>query len=253
MSLLRLMAVLPGALVIRASLLLSTAMLVLSPNWRVLAQNAPRSEAEEIRKELQQLKIEYEQRIQRLEERLKLLEAGGTNGVESGSSPVTTHAINPTTEQPPGAVSSSRDLNRELNFGFQRPTESHERALVAEPQPWRERAEEVLEQFIDIHGYFRAGYGRSDEGGPQVAFQAPGALAKYRLGNEAENYGELAFGKSFYVPDIFKLDQSVAPGTPTGPIARVQVRMSMHNPYQDLLSSSSTDFGLPAAWGASVM
>lgn len=34
-------------------------------------------------------------------------------------------------------------------------------------------------------GYFRIGVGRSEGGGNQVDFQAPGARAKYRLGNEA--------------------------------------------------------------------
>ena len=39
-----------------------------------------------------------------------------------------------------------------------------------------------------------------------VAFQAPGAVSKYRLGNEAETYGELILGKNFYLPGIFNLD-----------------------------------------------
>ena len=66
--------------------------------------------------------------------------------------------------------------------------------------------EKVLREYVDITGYFRAGYGRDDEGGPQVAFQAPGALAKGRLGNEAENYGELTIGKNFYLPGAFSLN-----------------------------------------------
>ena len=82
-------------------------------------------------------------------------------------------------------------------------------------------------------------------GGKQVAFKAPGAGAKYRLGNEAETYGELTIGKNFYAPGLFGLDEPPrADGTPTGPIARVQATISIYNPYQDLLSSSGTDFGL---------
>jgi maltoporin len=46
---------------------------------------------------------------------------------------------------------------------------------------------------FEYHGYFRSGYGLNGEGGEQVAFQAPGADAKYRLGNEAETYGEFIF------------------------------------------------------------
>jgi maltoporin len=38
-------------------------------------------------------------------------------------------------------------------------------------------------------------------GGQQVAFQAPGAGAKYRLGNEAETYGEFIFVNNWVNPD----------------------------------------------------
>ena len=137
------------------------------------------------------------------------------------------------------------------NEQFQRNTESREQALLSASPPWRERVELVLQDFLDFHGYFRAGYGRDDQGGPQVAFQAPGAFAKYRLGNEAENYGELTFGKDFYVPNLFRLDPRERPdGTPSGPIARVQATLSIFNPYRELLSSGSTDFGLPEAWAS---
>ncbi|ACY17640.1 maltoporin [Haliangium ochraceum] len=44
---------------------------------------------------------------------------------------------------------------------------------------------------FEYHGYLRSGAGFSLDGGEQVAFQAPGAYAKYRLGNETETYGEL--------------------------------------------------------------
>jgi maltoporin len=45
---------------------------------------------------------------------------------------------------------------------------------------------------FEFHGYLRSGYGMNGEGGKMEAFKAPGAFAKYRLGNEAETYGELA-------------------------------------------------------------
>ena len=70
----------------------------------------------------------------------------------------------------------------------------------------KERIEKVLNDFVDVKGYFRAGYGRDQKGGPQPAFQAPGAFAKYRLGNETENYGELTVGKNWYVSDLFSLE-----------------------------------------------
>ena len=53
---------------------------------------------------------------------------------------------------------------------------------------------------FEFHGYFRRAYGLNSEGGQQVAFQAPGAGAKYRLGNEAETYAELIFVNNWLNP-----------------------------------------------------
>jgi maltoporin len=46
---------------------------------------------------------------------------------------------------------------------------------------------------FEFQGYLRAGFGVDDQGNAQVAFQAPNAESKYRLGNEAETYLETAF------------------------------------------------------------
>jgi len=54
---------------------------------------------------------------------------------------------------------------------------------------------------FEFHGYFRSGYALNSQGGQQVAFQAPGAGAKYRLGNEAETYGEFIFVNNWVNPD----------------------------------------------------
>ena len=115
----------------------------------------------------------------------------------------------------------------------------------------KERAERVLENFIELGGYFRAGYARSGKGGPMEAFKAPGAASKYRLGNEAENYGELILSKNFYLPGIFSLDAGERAGSPLhGPIARVQLRLSFFNPYSAFASSDATSVGLPEAWAS---
>ena len=62
------------------------------------------------------------------------------------------------------------------------------------------KLQEQVKSF-EFHGYFRSGYGLNSEGGQQVAFQAPGADAKYRLGNEAETYGELIFVNNWLNPE----------------------------------------------------
>ena len=139
----------------------------------------------------------------------------------------------------------------DLQEPFVDPTDSIQLSIAEQrSRPIRERMESILRNYIDVTGYFRAGYGRDDEGGPQTGFQAPGALAKGRLGNEPENYGELTFSKNFYLPGAFSLSRNSTGPQPTGPIASFQVRLSMYNPYQNYLDSSATQFGLPEAWGA---
>lgn len=206
------------------------------------------TEAQQLREELRRLKQDYGQRIEQLERRLQQLETPPptSNRVES-----VTAMVAPATNASVNVQSNAAAARAFADQQFQRDTESRERAVLAESSVLRDRVEHVLQDFVDISGYLRAGYGRDNEGGPQVAFQAPGAFAKYRLGNEAETYGELTFGKNFYVPGLFKLDPEQRPdGTPDGPIAHVQATMSIYNPYQDLLSPSGTDFGLPEAWAS---
>src|SRR5512140_724512 len=87
-------------------------------------------------------------------------------------------------------------------------------APAAPPQPVVEGnplAEQQLEQvrqmvsgmpkLIEPNGYIRAGIGVNSKGGKQEAFQAPGAYAKYRLGNEPDLYGEFGFTFNWVNPD----------------------------------------------------
>ena len=60
------------------------------------------------------------------------------------------------------------------------------------------RAAEVASIPMDLHGYIRAGSDTSTEGGEMAAFQLPGAGSKYRLGNEAEDYGEFSLDAQVY-------------------------------------------------------
>jgi maltoporin len=218
-------------------------LLSCSSTQRALAETGTPTEAEQIRQELRTLRLEYERRMHDLEERLRRLEVPVSPAVTNlaQAAPVTNAAALRV------AVTARQFAEEE----FQRDTESRERALLTSTNPITARVDQVLQDFLDIHGYFRAGYGRNDQGGSQVAFQAPGAFSKYRLGNEAETYGELTFGKNFYVAGLFKGEANPSSeNEPVGPLARVQTTMSVYNPYQELLNSSSTDFGLPEIWGA---
>ncbi|MHB0775909.1 maltoporin [Halomonas sp. WWR20] len=68
---------------------------------------------------------------------------------------------------------------------------------------------------IDFHGYARSGIGATSGGGDQACFQARGASAKYRLGNECDTYAELGFGSTLYEQDgkSFYFDSLVAYST----------------------------------------
>jgi maltoporin len=200
------------------------------------------SDTEAIRAEMQQMKQDYDQRIQSLEKQLQQLEAKSA-------------ATNP-----PAQASAATKTNAEATINelyetfaqeqFAPDNVARERAMAQEQsKPLKERIQQVLNNYVDITGYFRAGYGLDNKGGPQPAFMAPGAFAKYRLGNEAEDYGELAFGKNWYVPGLFSPDAPVRPdGTPTGPIARTEVRVSFYNPFPSSGSSGTFQAGLPEAW-----
>src|SRR6516164_9669876 len=72
--------------------------------------------------------------------------------------------------------------------------------LLREADTKIENLQQQVHSF-EFHGYFRSGYGLNSEGGQQVAFQAPGADAKYRLGNEAETYGEFIFVNNWLNPE----------------------------------------------------
>lgn len=147
-----------------------------------------------------------------------------------------------------GAVERTKEFAQQ---SFKNDTETRTQALAFQDRVLADRFEKVLSDFIEIGGYFRAGYGRNSEGGALAAFRAPGAGAKYRLGNEAENYGELVLGKNLYLPGVFHVDEDLRPdGTPSGPIARVQLRLSFYNPHESLNSTAATSVGLPEAWAS---
>jgi maltoporin len=213
-------------------------------------QAQPNNDLRETRQEMEQLKQEYDQMKQAYEARFKKLDERLTQLETASSAPAGAPEAAVSVFKPAPKITVVATSPEEMRF--QEPTDSMQLALAGqENKPVRERMERVLREYVDITGYFRAGYGRDDEGGPQAAFQAPGALAKGRLGNEAENYGEIAIGKNFYLPEAFSLSRSPRPnGTSSQPVARFLVRISMFNPYQNYLVSSGTSFGIAEAWGA---
>jgi len=200
------------------------------------------TEADKLRAELEALKIENARQAERmrlLEERLRALETPAAVVVPSGL---------PSADEALAAADRAQLL---VKKEYQHDTESREQSLLTAEHPYAGRVQEVLQGFMDIHGYFRAGYGRNSNGGSMVGFQAPAASAKYRLGNEADTYGEITFGKNFYGEGAFKVDDTAGEiSAGSGPIGRFQTTLAAYTPIQDAISSGSASFTFAEIWGS---
>jgi len=232
-----------------AILLLVSAVFI--PTSLVVAQDA--NAAAELRAEVKAMRAEYETRIKKLEERIAQLEKKTPTPVASPAR--VTAAEREVIEKALEDKDKAKVLEEEMyqaRLSFLGNTEIQDISRHFEASKLREeRLEAVLESFVDISGYFRAGYGRSDAGGPQRGFGIPGiGGTKYRLGNEAENYGEVAFSKTFFAPGIFDSESgaTVLNRSKEGPVAQTNVRLSIFNPYSD--AGGTTDFGMPELWAS---
>jgi maltoporin len=178
----------------------------------------------ELQKELQQMKSDYESKIALLEKRISQLETAsaspspspaGTPATPAVKLPAPTNAtaVPPTPQIAPG-VKVPPDLSQSVvhtAWKLMSSGQSNTAALQEEVGQGLEYdqlrdAEVRLENLeasskaFEYHGYLRSGYGLNGDGGQQVAFEAPGAGAKYRLGNEAETYAELIFVNNWINP-----------------------------------------------------
>jgi maltoporin len=208
---------------------------------------------EALRKEIQAMRQEYETRIQKLESRIVELEEAPAPRKSAPAAArrraATEEPVAPAPADPEvtAVADEAREWRQRADEQFEGDTETRDIARRPDAEKALDaRIEEVLEGYLDITGYFRAGYGRSDAGGPQRAFGIPG-VAKYRLGNEAENYGELAFAKTFFPSGLLGGSKS---GGVHDPVARMNLRLAFYNPYDNYGSSSDTDFSVPELWAS---
>lgn len=166
----------------------------------------------EIRKEMDAIKANYESRVRALEGRIDLLETdnarlkraakGGANQSESSEIAALNRRVADLEDigSRPSAVATEASKRARANS----------EAIAEIERKWAESATETrdiyredggwpfdpkklydLPQLLEFHGYFRSGFGMNGEGGKMEAFKAPGAGAKYRLGNESDTYGEI--------------------------------------------------------------
>ena len=141
-------------------------VLCLAPECR--SQNQTPANVDQLRSEVAALRAEYESKIAALEQKLAAVQAASQKVVAD------TEAIRQTTED---TARTAEALHQRINE-------------VGTP-PLADQVNSNHKKDFEFHGYLRSGFGANSNGGQQVSFQAPGAGAKYRLGNETETYAEM--------------------------------------------------------------
>jgi len=156
--------------------------------------------AQPLQQQLQELKQQYAETARSLEQRIAALEQQIEREKSAAATPKegTVSAVELAKQAVEKSVLSQSD---QVGAKFQGAVSSAPTYdLLREADQKIEKLEQQMGSF-EFHGYFRSGYGGNSAGGQQVAFQAPGAGAKYRLGNEAETYGEFIFVNNWLNPD----------------------------------------------------
>jgi maltoporin len=169
---------------------------------------ASAQQAETLQQQLDQLKQQYEQSSQQLQQRISALEQQIEQQKEESAKEKeqrekerekAVSAAELATEQEAKKVFTGQSNQVGSKFQGQIPAQPTY-DLLQEAETKIEGLQRQVGEF-EFHGYFRSGYGLNSVGGQQVAFEAPGALAKYRLGNEAETYGEFIFVNNWLNPE----------------------------------------------------
>jgi maltoporin len=157
------------------------------------AQQAAPQRPDDLQKQLEQLKQQYDATTHDLEQRIAALEQQIQKQKEAAekSKEGTVSSVELAAQQAAQKAVFGESDEVGARFQGQLPSEPTYDLLREADQKIEKLNEQV--QSFEFHGYFRSGYGLNSKGGAQVAFQAPGADAKYRLGNEAETYGEFIF------------------------------------------------------------
>jgi len=162
----------------------------------------------DLQQQLQELKQQYEQTTKDMQQRIATLEqqiqqqnqsAAQQNEAAKSSDEATVSAAELAAENAVRKVLFGNSNKVGAQYQGQIPsTPTYD--LLQEAETKIAGLQRQLSTF-EFHGYFRSGYGLNSQGGQQVAFQAPGAVAKYRLGNEAETYGEFIFVNNWVNPE----------------------------------------------------
>lgn len=170
------------------------------------------AKAEAADSELDQLKAQFQQQIERLEKRIDTLEQDNAKlkrQVRSAPKETSSSEVVPPKRHSPESERKKDSLSSETLAGAE-PAVSKSEAIRSIETKLQAEATETRDIYrddsgwpfdvsklydlprpLEFHGYLRSGFGMNGEGGKMEAFKAPGAGAKYRLGNESDTYGEI--------------------------------------------------------------
>ncbi len=153
--------------------------------------------SDDLQQQIKQLKQEYEQKIAELEKRLAALErkAAAPKAALTEKQTITVNEAAQEIAKSLGGM-SDEDVKQ---LQEQTTTDTTYGQLMSADA--KIAGLEQQARAFEFHGYLRSGFGLNSVGGQQVAFQAPGAGAKFRLGNEAETYGEFTFVNNWLNPN----------------------------------------------------
>jgi maltoporin len=172
-----------------------------APQPAASPRTASPQSSDQLQQQLQQLKQQYDATTRDLEQRIAALEQQIEKQKEANEKAKagTTSAVELAARQ--AAEKAVLGQSGQVGAKYQGQVPSAPTYdLLNEAETKISKLQEQLGAF-EFHGYLRSGYGLNSKGGAQVAFQAPGADAKYRLGNEAETYGELIFVNNWLNPE----------------------------------------------------
>ena len=165
-------------------------------------EDASAQTTEELEQQIQQMKQLYEQQISALEGRIASLEQANRAAAHAARE----STVSVTDLEAEVAKEVSAQEKPKLSRGEQTEIEQTDLANtptydeVQDSLQVVKRLQQQVKQF-EFHGYMRSGEGLNGNGGQMVAFQAPGADAKYRLGNEIDTYGEMIFVNNWINPN----------------------------------------------------
>lgn len=166
---------------------------------------------QQVEAQLATMKEAYEGRIRQLESRIDTLETDNQRLQKKAAAPSATGSSTEIAAMkkrvadlealstrpvpaplPDQRITENADAIRQIQKRIQKgATETREIYREGSGLPFDLRDIYKMPQVFEFHGYMRAGFGLNGKEGEMEAFKAPGAGAKYRLGNEADTYGEL--------------------------------------------------------------